>query len=60
VAPWCFDKDAQHQLGDRKKKPLKEIWKNGEYSKFRKQILQGRKNIDICSNCSEGTKVWER
>ena len=59
VAPCCFDKDAQHQLGDLKKKPFKEIWKNGEYSKFRQQILKGRKNIDICSNCSEGTRVWE-
>ena len=58
VAPCCFDKDAQHQLGDLKKKSFKEIWKNGEYSKFRRQILKGRKNIDICSNCSEGTKVW--
>ncbi len=59
VAPCCFDKDAQHRLGDLKKKPFKEIWKNGEYSKFRQQILKGRKNIDICSNCSEGTRVWE-
>jgi radical SAM protein with 4Fe4S-binding SPASM domain len=59
VAPCCFDKDAQHQLGDLKQKPFKEIWKNGEYKKFRTQLLQGRKNIDICSNCSEGTKVWE-
>lgn len=58
VAPCCFDKDAQHQLGDLKKKPFKEIWKNGEYSKFRQQLLKGRKNIDICSNCSEGTRVW--
>ncbi len=58
VAPCCFDKDAQHRLGDLKKKSFKEIWKNGEYSTFRKQILKGRKNIDICANCSEGTKVW--
>ena len=60
VAPCCFDKDAQHQLGDLKQKSFKEIWKNGEYRKFRTKILQGRKNIDICSNCSEGTKVWEK
>jgi radical SAM protein with 4Fe4S-binding SPASM domain len=59
VAPCCFDKDAQHQLGDLKKKPFAEIWKNGEYGKFRSRVLQSRKNIDICSNCSEGTKVWE-
>jgi radical SAM protein with 4Fe4S-binding SPASM domain len=60
VAPCCFDKDAQHQLGDLKKKSFREIWKNGEYSKFRAKILQGRNKIDICSNCSEGTKVWEK
>ena len=59
VAPCCFDKDAQHKLGDLKQRSFKEIWKNGEYTKFRRAILQGRKNIDICSNCSEGTKVWE-
>jgi radical SAM protein with 4Fe4S-binding SPASM domain len=59
VAPCCFDKDAQHQLGDLKERSFKEIWKNGEYKKFRTAILKGRKNIDICSNCSEGTKVWE-
>ncbi len=59
VAPCCFDKDAQHRLGDLKKKSFREIWKNGEYTKFRKAILKGRKNIDICSNCSEGTRVWE-
>lgn len=58
VAPCCFDKDAQHKLGDLKTKSFKEVWTNGEYKKFRAKILQGRKNIDICSNCSEGTKVW--
>ena len=58
VAPCCFDKDAQHKLGDLKNNSFKEIWNNKEYKKFRTRILQGRKNIDICANCSEGTKVW--
>jgi len=58
VVPCCFDKDAQHQLGDLKGKPFKEIWQNGKYTAFRKKIMQSRKNIDICANCSEGTKVW--
>jgi radical SAM protein with 4Fe4S-binding SPASM domain len=58
VAPCCFDKDARHQLGDLKQKPFREIWKNGEYNRFRSQVIKGRKNIDICANCSEGTKVW--
>lgn len=60
VAPCCFDKDAQHRMGDLKQLSFREIWKNGEYAAFRQQILRGRRNIDICSNCSEGTKVWER
>jgi radical SAM protein with 4Fe4S-binding SPASM domain len=58
VVPCCFDKDAQHQLGDLKGRPFKEIWQNGKYTSFRKKIMQSRKNIDICANCSEGTKVW--
>ena len=58
VVPCCFDKDAQHRLGDLKGKSFKEIWHNSEYVRFRSQILQGRGNIDICANCSEGTKVW--
>ena len=58
VAPCCFDKDAQHRMGSLKEQTFKEIWKNGEYTRFRTQILKGRKNIDICANCSEGTRVW--
>jgi radical SAM protein with 4Fe4S-binding SPASM domain len=58
VVPCCFDKDAQHRLGDLKTMPFKEIWHNKQYVNFRRSILQSRNNIDICANCSEGTKVW--
>src|SRR5258708_11788718 len=57
VRPCCFDKDAQHQFGDLKGRPFKEIWNNEQYEDFRRKVLQSRKNIDICTNCSEGTKV---
>jgi radical SAM protein with 4Fe4S-binding SPASM domain len=59
VVPCCFDKDAQHPLGDLKGRPFKEVWQNDQYIRFRRQVLQSRKNIDICANCSEGAKVWE-
>jgi radical SAM protein with 4Fe4S-binding SPASM domain len=59
VVPCCFDKDAQHRLGDLKQQSFKEIWHNSDYQKFREQLKNGRQNIDICANCSEGTKVWE-
>ncbi|MEO6894128.1 MAG: radical SAM/SPASM domain-containing protein [Ginsengibacter sp.] len=60
VVPCCFDKDASHQLGDLKKQSFKEIWQNKNYKKFRKDITNGRKNIDICANCSEGVSVWKK
>lgn len=58
VVPCCFDKDAQHQMGDLKQLTFKELWKNTAYTNFRSAVLRSRKEIDICSNCSEGTKVW--
>lgn len=58
VAPCCFDKDAKYRLGDLKQKSFREIWNNEAYRDFRKKLMKGRKHIDICSNCSEGTKVW--
>ena len=58
VVPCCFDKDARHQLGDLKGMPFKEIWRHPTYVNFRRSVLDSRKNIDICSNCSEGTRVW--
>ena len=59
VVPCCFDKDAQHRLGDLSKSGFKEVWNNEQYRKFRKDLMNGRKNIDICANCSEGVSVWK-
>ncbi|MGZ3911108.1 MAG: SPASM domain-containing protein [Flavisolibacter sp.] len=58
VVPCCFDKDALHKLGDLKQQSFRELWHNKEYRHFRSQVLQSRKNIDICANCSEGVRVW--
>lgn len=58
VVPCCFDKDATHRLGNLKEKSFKEIWQNGSYTKFRTELLGGREKIDICTNCTEGCKVW--
>jgi radical SAM protein with 4Fe4S-binding SPASM domain len=59
VVPCCFDKDASHRLGNLKEQSFKEIWNNNNYKKFRKELMTGRKNIDICANCSEGVSVWK-
>lgn len=58
VVPCCFDKDAQHQVGDLTTTSFKAIWQSDLYDSFRRKILKSRAEIDICTNCSEGTKVW--
>ncbi len=58
VVPCCFDKDATHQLGDLKDSSFKQLWQGAKYHKFRTALLKGRGEIDICKNCTEGTKVW--
>lgn len=60
VVPCCFDKDATHRLGDLKENSMKAVWQNTNYKEFRKQLMQSRKNIDICANCSEGLGVWKK
>jgi radical SAM protein with 4Fe4S-binding SPASM domain len=58
VVPCCFDKDAQHVLGDLKEHEFDQIWKSARYLNFRKSVFSSRNQIDICKNCSEGTKVF--
>lgn len=58
VVPCCFDKDAAHRLGDLKKLPFEQIWQGNSYTNFRQQLLKGRSAIDICTNCTEGCKVF--
>ena len=58
VVPCCFDKDATHQLGDLKQNSFDEIWQGEKYQEFRTSLFKSRSEIDICANCTEGTKVW--
>lgn len=58
VLPCCFDKDAEHALGKLNDDSFEKIWKDSKYNDFRKQVFTDRSKIDICRNCSEGSKVW--
>lgn len=58
VVPCCFDKDAHFVLGDLSKNSFEEIWFSDKYNNFRSTLLRDRSEIDICKNCTEGTKVW--
>jgi radical SAM protein with 4Fe4S-binding SPASM domain len=58
VVPCCFDKDAHYVLGDLTKNTFKEIWEGDKYNQFRASLLRSRSEIEMCRNCTEGTKVW--
>jgi len=58
VVPCCFDKDAQYKLGDLKTATFSALWHSPAYYDFRRAILRGRDQIDICKNCTEGCTVW--
>ena len=53
LVPCCFDKDGAHVMGKVTESPVKKIWKNEPYRKFRTQLLEDRKQIEICKNCTE-------
>jgi radical SAM protein with 4Fe4S-binding SPASM domain len=56
VLPCCFDKDAEHIMGDLSQESFREIWNGPRYRVFRKAILKDRSMIEICRNCSSGLK----
>jgi radical SAM protein with 4Fe4S-binding SPASM domain len=58
VVPCCFDKDAEYRLGDLKKQSFKDLWQSEPYKNFRKSLTNARAEIEMCKNCTEGTKVW--
>jgi len=58
VVPCCFDKDAEYRMGDLKNKSFKEVWQSQSYQEFRKSLTNARAEIEMCKNCTEGTKVW--
>ncbi|MFS0489839.1 radical SAM/SPASM domain-containing protein [Leadbetterella byssophila] len=58
VVPCCFDKDAEYRMGNVSEKSFNEVWFSSTYTKFRAQLIKGRKHIEMCKNCTEGTKIW--
>ena len=58
VVPCCFDKDASHVLGNLNSQTFRDVWTSERYNDFRQSLLRSRSEIDICKNCTEGTKVW--
>jgi len=58
VVPCCFDKDADHKMGNLQEQTFRELWQSEPYAAFRASVLRSRSEIEMCKNCTEGTKVW--
>ena len=56
VLPCCFDKNADHVMGDLNEDTFREIWTGPKYRIFRKSVLSGRRMNDICRNCTSGLR----
>jgi radical SAM protein with 4Fe4S-binding SPASM domain len=56
VIPCCFDKNADHVLGDLNKSSFREIWNGEKFRDFRYSVLNSRKETDICRNCTSGIR----
>jgi len=57
VVPCCFDKDANFELGKLNGKTMKDVWLSEPYQNFRQGVLDNRKGLDMCTNCTEGLKI---
>lgn len=57
VLPCCFDKDANHIMGNIITSQFKEIWHNKNYYNFRGKLFSDRKAISMCNNCTEGLTI---
>jgi radical SAM protein with 4Fe4S-binding SPASM domain len=56
VIPCCFDKNAEHIMGNLYNQSFRDIWEGTKYRLFRKSVLTDRGMIDICRNCTSGIK----
>lgn len=52
VVPCCFDKDAIHKKGNIQDVPFYTIWTSDAYRQFRTKILNARRSISMCNNCT--------
>lgn len=58
VVPCCFDKDAEYRQGDLQQQSFAQVWRGDKYKSFRQKLLRSRSEVEMCRNCTEGTKVW--
>jgi len=59
MVPCCFDKNGEHTFGSiQLEDDFDKIWHSEKYANFRTKMLTDRSSLDICSNCSQGLRLY--
>ena len=53
LTPCCYDKNGDYSIGNIQNSSFKNLWNSNELNSFRYNVLNNRKNIYICQNCTE-------
>ena len=53
LLPCCFDKKEKYSFGNIFEDYFEDLWLGGKAMNFRQEVLLNRKDITICTNCTE-------
>lgn len=53
VVPCCYDKDAEHFIGDIREDYYSDIMKDDRRRQFLSRVIENRNGMRICCNCNE-------
>lgn len=57
IVSCCFDKDANYSMGNLNGNTIEQLWNSNKFFTFRQAVLNNRKKIPLCTNCTEGFKI---
>lgn len=57
ISPCCYDINAAMSLGNAFTEDIADLWNSHSYQDLRRRLLDGRKNIPLCSTCTDGSPI---
>jgi MoaA/NifB/PqqE/SkfB family radical SAM enzyme len=60
VLPCCFDKSAEHPFGSVLASDLRAVLRSAAALSFRHRVFTRRADTPICTNCTEGVRIYRR
>lgn len=58
VVPCCYDKNADHAMGNLNSQAFRDIWNGEKYHSFRSAVIRNRKETDLCRSCPQGRRIF--